>query len=44
MMKALEAREGAIVNLATCELIKGTFVKLQPQSLDFLEITDPKAV
>ncbi|KAJ3415981.1 ubiquitin fusion degradation protein [Chytridiales sp. JEL 0842] len=44
MMQTLLLEEGSLVRVKSTSLPLGTFVKLQPQSPDFLEITDPKAV
>jgi ubiquitin fusion degradation protein 1 len=44
MMQNLLLQEGDIVKLKSISLPKGTFVKLRPQSKDFLDITNPKAV
>jgi ubiquitin fusion degradation protein 1 len=35
---------GDLINLANVSLPKGTFIKIQPHSSDFLEISNPKAV
>ena len=44
MMKSLRLNEGDPIRVTGTELPKGKFVKLQPQSVHFLEISDPKAV
>ncbi|EJF66068.1 UFD1-domain-containing protein [Dichomitus squalens LYAD-421 SS1] len=44
MMKTLRLEEGDPIRITGCELPKGKLVKLQAQSVDFLEISDPKAV
>ena len=44
MMQNLLLQEGDIVKLKSISLPKGTYVKLRPQSKDFLDITNPKAV
>lgn len=44
MMKSLKASEGDILTLESSFLSKGHFIKVQPQSMDFLDITDPRAV
>jgi ubiquitin fusion degradation protein 1 len=44
MMQTLLLEEGGLVRVKSTSLPLGTFVKLQPQSPDFLDITDPKAV
>eukprot|EP00187_Rhodella_violacea_P013482 CAMPEP_0184717038 /NCGR_PEP_ID=MMETSP0314-20130426/6620_1 /TAXON_ID=38298 /ORGANISM="Rhodella maculata, Strain CCMP 736" /LENGTH=329 /DNA_ID=CAMNT_0027180541 /DNA_START=81 /DNA_END=1070 /DNA_ORIENTATION=- len=44
MMSNLGVGEGDLVTVENAVLKKGTFVKLQPQSEDFLDISNPKAV
>ncbi len=44
MMQNLAMEEGEIVNLRSASLPKGTYVKLQPHTTDFLDISNPKAV
>ncbi|KAG8217841.1 UFD1-domain-containing protein [Butyriboletus roseoflavus] len=44
MMKTLRLEEGDPIRITGTELPKGKFVKLQPQTVHFLEISDPKAV
>ncbi|KAG0090966.1 ubiquitin fusion degradation protein, partial [Podila epicladia] len=44
MMKTLALSEGDLVTVKSTGLPLGTFVKIQPQSVDFLDISDPKAV
>lgn len=44
MMRMLELQDGDPIHLQGTRLPKGKFVKLQPQTVDFLEISDPKAV
>ncbi|KAI9336798.1 ubiquitin fusion degradation protein 1 [Obelidium mucronatum] len=44
MMSTLLIEEGSLVKVKNVSLPLGKFVKLQPQSVDFLDITDPKAV
>lgn len=44
MMKTLRLEEGDPIRITGTELLKGKFVKLQPQTVHFLEISDPKAV
>lgn len=44
MMGSLEIEKGAIIEVTNTELKLGKFVRIQPQSPDFLDITDPKAV
>ena len=44
MMQNLALEEGEIVTLKSASLPKGTYVKLQPHTTDFLDISNPKAV
>ncbi|KZT09670.1 UFD1-domain-containing protein [Laetiporus sulphureus 93-53] len=44
MMKTLRLEEGDPIRITGAELPKGKMVKLQAQSVIFLEISDPKAV
>lgn len=44
MMQNLLIEEGAVISVTNVSLPKATFVKLQPQHVDFLEITNPRAV
>ncbi|KAL3905574.1 MAG: hypothetical protein SGILL_009623, partial [Bacillariaceae sp.] len=44
MMQNLLIEEGAVITVTNTSLPKATFVKLQPQSVDFLEISNPRAV
>ncbi|GFZ49841.1 hypothetical protein JCM24511_07244 [Saitozyma sp. JCM 24511] len=44
MMKTLGLNEGDPVRLTGASLPKGKLVKIQAQSTDFLEVSDPKAV
>ncbi|KAG0678142.1 ubiquitin fusion degradation protein [Pichia californica] len=44
MMNTLNIVAGTVIKIETTDLPQGNFVKLEPQSTDFLEITDPKAV
>lgn len=44
MMSTLGISTGHIVKIETTDLAQGQYVKLEPQSTDFLEISDPKAV
>ncbi|KAJ9061302.1 ubiquitin fusion degradation protein [Entomophthora muscae] len=44
MMASLAIEKGAIIEVTNTELKLGKFVRIQPQSPDFLDITDPKAV
>ena len=43
-MSSLLLEEGSLVRVKNVTLPLGKFVKLQPQSVDFLDISDPKAV
>lgn len=44
MMATLRLDPGLLVRIGSCDLPNGLFVKLEPQSVDFLDISDPKAV
>ena len=44
MMKNLWLNEGEIIQVQYVNLDIARFAKFQPQSVDFLEITNPKAV
>lgn len=44
MMKHLGLQEGDIVTLTNASLPKGSYVKLQPHSTEFLDISNPRAV
>uniref|UniRef100_A0A1D1XUX7 Ubiquitin fusion degradation protein 1 n=1 Tax=Anthurium amnicola TaxID=1678845 RepID=A0A1D1XUX7_9ARAE len=44
MMQTLSLTEGDLIEIKSTTLSLGTFVKIQPQSPDFLDINDPKAV
>lgn len=44
MMQNLLLTEGSIVTLRNVSIPKGKYVKLQPHTKDFIEISDPKAV
>ncbi|GCF00944.1 ubiquitin fusion degradation protein [Zygosaccharomyces mellis] len=44
MMETLGAQPGSLLKIGSTDLPLGQFVKIQPQSVDFLDITDPKAV
>lgn len=44
MMKKLNLNEGDPVRLTGAVLPKGKMVKIQAQSVDFLEVADAKAV
>ncbi|CAL9760504.1 unnamed protein product [Musa acuminata subsp. burmannicoides] len=44
MMQNLLVQEGDIVRVKNATLPKGTYVKLQPHTKDFLDISNPKAI
>jgi ubiquitin fusion degradation protein 1 len=44
MMTTLRIQEGSLLNLKSTTLPPGKFIKIQPQSTNFLSIHDPKAV
>jgi len=44
MMQNLLIEEGSVISVTNVSLPKASFVKLQPQHVDFLEITNPRAV
>lgn len=44
IMQNLLLEEGSIVSIKSATLPKGSFVKLQPHTKDFLDISNPKAV
>lgn len=44
MMQNMLLQEGDIIRVKSATLPKGTFVKLQPHTKDFLDISNPKAV
>ncbi|BDA46487.1 Ubiquitin recognition factor in ER-associated degradation [Coccomyxa sp. Obi] len=44
MMQNLLVEEGAVVTVSSASLPKGSYVKLQPHTSDFLDISNPKAV
>ena len=44
IMQNLLAEEGSLVSVKNVSLPKATFVKFQPQSVDFLDISNPRAV
>ena len=44
MMQNLLLEEGSLITVTNVSLPKATFVKLQPQSVDFLDIHNPRAV
>ncbi|EMG50880.1 UFD1 Ubiquitin fusion degradation protein 1 [Candida maltosa Xu316] len=44
MMTTLNLSPGSLIKVTNCDLSLGKFVKIEPQSVDFLDISDPKAV
>lgn len=42
MMKTLQCKGGDHIRIQHCQLPKGTFIKIQPQSVNFLDIWDPR--
>lgn len=44
VMENLLAEEGSMLTVKNVSLPKATFVKFQPQNVDFLDISDPRAV
>ncbi|KAI8393317.1 ubiquitin fusion degradation protein UFD1-domain-containing protein [Radiomyces spectabilis] len=44
MMQSLNIEPGDLLEVKNTTLPLGSFVKIQPQSIDFLDISDPKAV
>lgn len=44
MMQNLQLQEGDITSIMNTSLSKGTYVKFMPLTMDFLDITNPKAV
>jgi len=44
MMQNLLIEEGTVISVTNVSLPKATFIKLQPQHVDFLEISNPRAV
>lgn len=44
MMQNMLLKEGDIVRVKNATLPKGTYVKLQPHTMDFLDISNPKAI
>lgn len=44
MMATLELSVGLLLKISSCDIPLGNFVKIEPQSVDFLDISDPKAV
>ncbi|CCE62111.1 hypothetical protein TPHA_0B04420 [Tetrapisispora phaffii CBS 4417] len=44
MMETLSVKAGSLLTIATTDIPLGSYVNLEPQSTDFLDISDPKAV
>lgn len=44
MMQTLGLQAGALIDVRSVSLSLGTFAKFEPQTVEFLEISDPKAV
>lgn len=44
MMQTLAVQPGSLIQVGSIDLPLGSFVKIEPQSTDFLDISDPKAV
>merc|ERR1712032_763755 len=44
MMENMRLNEGDIIHLRSASIRKGAYVKLQPQTTDFIKISNPKAV
>uniref|UniRef100_A0A0N5C2H0 Ubiquitin fusion degradation protein 1 homolog n=1 Tax=Strongyloides papillosus TaxID=174720 RepID=A0A0N5C2H0_STREA len=44
MMEQLLVNDGDLISIEYVQLPKATYAKLQPQSVEFLDITDPRAV
>ncbi|GAB7343791.1 hypothetical protein MBLNU457_1764t1 [Dothideomycetes sp. NU457] len=44
LMQTLELEPGDLLQIKSTDLPPGTYIKLQPQSPNFLDISDPKAV
>ncbi|KAJ3320524.1 ubiquitin fusion degradation protein [Boothiomyces sp. JEL0866] len=44
MLATLGIQEGEVIEIENTSLALGKFVKIQPQSVNFLDISDPKAV
>lgn len=44
MTDTLKLQPGGLIKVKNCDLNLGKFVKIEPQSVDFLDISDPKAV
>lgn len=44
MLETLNTQPGSLLKITSTDVPLGQFVKLEPQSVDFLDISDPKAV
>ncbi|AET37350.1 polyubiquitin-binding protein UFD1 Ecym_1094 [Eremothecium cymbalariae DBVPG len=44
MMETLGVQPGSLLKIASTDMPQGQVVKIEPQSVDFLDISDPKAV
>ncbi|ODV92229.1 hypothetical protein CANCADRAFT_21097 [Tortispora caseinolytica NRRL Y-17796] len=44
MLRSLGLGSGELIVIESATLMQGSFLKIQPQSTDFLDISDPKAV
>lgn len=44
MMENMVLQEGDIVHIKNACLSKGTYVKLQPHTKDFIDLANPKAM
>ncbi|AGO10851.1 AaceriAFR662Cp [[Ashbya] aceris (nom. inval.)] len=44
MMATLGVNPGSLLRISSTDVPQGQFVKIEPQSVDFLDISDPKAV
>ncbi|XP_007036506.2 PREDICTED: ubiquitin fusion degradation protein 1 homolog [Theobroma cacao] len=44
MMESMELEEGELVTLTSASLDKGTFLKLQPHTKNFMQLSNPRAV
>ena len=44
MMQNIGVMENDLIDICTCSLPRANFIRFQPQSVDFLDITNPQAV
>ncbi|VVB07542.1 unnamed protein product [Arabis nemorensis] len=44
MMQNMSLQEGDMVQIRSTSLVKGTYIKLQPHTQDFLDVSNPKAI